>query len=137
LSLEVVVLGGDPPGLLPGCPRLTGRPHLPPLWALGYQQSHRTLANREEVLSEAKTFREKRLPCDVMIYLGTGFCPSGWNKGHGSFTFNPATFPDPKGMLDELHALHFRVVPHVVFRSKTLRGTVHDRPVPDLPAEED
>lgn len=21
-----------------------------------------------------------------MIYLGTGFCPSGWNTGHGSFS---------------------------------------------------
>ncbi len=76
--------------------RLTGHPEMPPLWSLGYQQSHRTLASREEVLSIARTFREKKLPCDALIYLGTGFCPSGWNTGHGSFTFNPAVFPDPK-----------------------------------------
>ncbi|HET7840942.1 MAG TPA: TIM-barrel domain-containing protein, partial [Terriglobia bacterium] len=53
--------------------RLTGFPQLPPIWSLGYQQSHRTLASREEILSEAKTFRDKKLPCDLMIYLGTGF----------------------------------------------------------------
>ena len=80
---------------------------MPPLWSLGYQQSHRTLASREEVLSIARTFREKKLPCDALIYLGTGFCPSGWNTGHGSFTFNPSVFPDPKAMLDELHAHAF------------------------------
>ena len=97
---------------------------MPPLWALGYQQSHRTLASREEVLSIARTFREKKLPCDALIYLGTGFCPSGWNTGHGSFTFNPSVFPDPKAMLDELHAMHFHVVPHVVIRSKSLSGNV-------------
>ena len=73
--------------------RMTGHPEMPPLWALGYQQSHRTLASREEVLSIARTFREKKLPCDALIYLGTGFCPSGWNTGHGSFTFNPSVVP--------------------------------------------
>src|SRR6266700_2240128 len=33
--------------------RLTGLPELPPLWSFGYQQSHRTLTGREEVLAEA------------------------------------------------------------------------------------
>ena len=80
----------------------------------------------------ARTFREKKLPCDTLIYLGTGFCPSGWNTGHGSFTFNPSVFPDPKAMLDELHALHFHVVPHVVIRARSVRGTRRAiRPSPD------
>ena len=69
---------------------------MPPLWSLGYQQSHRTLASRDEVLSIARTFREKKLPCDALIYLGTGFCPSGWNTGHGSFAFNPRFSPTPR-----------------------------------------
>ncbi len=105
---------------------LTGFPHLPPIWALGYQQSHRTLVSREEVLSEARTFREKKLPCDVLIYLGTGFCPSGWNTGHGSFAFNPRAFPDPKEMIRELHEEDFRVVLHVVNPPENLHGRVGD-----------
>jgi alpha-glucosidase (family GH31 glycosyl hydrolase) len=138
LPLDVfVVTAREPARVLAEYARLTGLPEMPPLWALGYQQSHRALANREEVLSVARTFREKRLPCDVLIYLGTGFCPSGWNTGHGSFTFNPSAFPDPKAMLDELHALHFRVVPHVVIRSRSIRGTVRDRPDPSSRTEED
>jgi alpha-glucosidase/alpha-D-xyloside xylohydrolase len=138
LPLDVfVVTAREPARVMAEYARLTGLPEMPPLWALGYQQSHRTLANREEVLSVARTFREKRLPCDVLIYLGTGFCPSGWNTGHGSFTFNPTAFPDPKAMLDELHALHFHVVPHVVIRSRSVRGTVRDRPDPSARTEED
>jgi alpha-glucosidase/alpha-D-xyloside xylohydrolase len=39
-------------------------------------------------------------------------------------------------MLDELHAMHYHVVPHVVIRSKTLRGTVRDRPEPERQNEE-
>ena len=119
-----IVAAREPSQIMADWARLTGLPEMPPLWALGYQQSHRTLASREEVLSIARTFREKKLPCDVLIYLGTGFCPSGWNTGHGSFTFNPSVFPDPKAMLDELHAMHFHVVPHVVIRSKSLHGRV-------------
>lgn len=109
-----VILGETPAELLRGYAELTGYPHLPPLWSLGYMQSHRTLASRDEVLGIAKTFREKRLPCDALIYLGTGFCPSGWNTGHGSFTFNADVFPDPAEMLRQLHEEHFKVVLHVV-----------------------
>jgi alpha-glucosidase/alpha-D-xyloside xylohydrolase len=137
LPLDVfVVTAREPSAVMAEYARLTGLPEMPPLWALGYQQSHRTLASREEVLSVARTFREKKLPCDVLIYLGTGFCPSGWNTGHGSWTFNPKAFPDPKAMLDELHAEHFHVVPHVVIRSRTVRGAVGDRPEPGRSAEE-
>src|SRR5205085_754492 len=105
---------------------LTGHPEMPPLWSFGYQQSHRTLASREEILEEAKTFRDKKLPCDTLMYLGTGFCPSGWNRGHGSFEFNPKAFPDSTAMLRELHEEHFRVAVHIVITARTLRGTVRD-----------
>ena len=109
-----LILGDSPAEVLNGYAELTGFPHLPPLWSLGYLQSHRTLANREEVLEIANTFRGKKLPCDGLIYLGTGFCSSGWNTGHGSFTFNAKAFPDPQKMLDELHRAHFKVMLHVV-----------------------
>jgi alpha-glucosidase/alpha-D-xyloside xylohydrolase len=105
---------------------LTGHAELPPLWSLGYQQSHRTLASREEVLAEAKTFREKKLPCDALIYLGTGFCPSGWNTENGSFSWNHRVFPDPQQMIAELHKDNFRVVLHDVILTDRLRGSVQD-----------
>lgn len=120
-----LVLGETPGEVLRGYAELTGFPHLPPLWAFGYQQSHRTLASAQEVMGEAQTFREKKLPCDTLIYLGTGFCPSGWNTGHGSFTFNADVFPDPKAMIAKLHEEHFKVVVHVV-PPGDFHGTIHD-----------
>jgi alpha-glucosidase/alpha-D-xyloside xylohydrolase len=75
-------------------------------------------------MAEAKTFREKKLPCDVLIYLGTGFCPSGWNTGHGSFTFNHRVFSDPGEMIKRLHQENFHVVLHVVNPPERLYGTV-------------
>jgi alpha-glucosidase (family GH31 glycosyl hydrolase) len=121
------VASKDPALIMAEYARLTGRPELPPLWSLGYQQSHRTLAGREEVLLEAKTFREKKLPCDALIYLGTGFCPAGWNTENGSFTWNDKVFPDPPKMIQELHEDHFKVVLHSVIMTDTLEGTVDDK----------
>jgi alpha-glucosidase (family GH31 glycosyl hydrolase) len=89
---------------------ITGRPPLPPIWALGYQQSHRTLAPGE-ALEVAREFRRRRLPCDVLIYLGTGYCPSGWNRGNGSFEFNEEKFP--QDTIVTLQNLNFRVALHV------------------------
>jgi alpha-glucosidase/alpha-D-xyloside xylohydrolase len=107
-------LGSSPADVLHEYAHLTGFPHMPPRWALGYMQSHRTLASRDEVLGVIQTFREKKLPCDAVIYLGTGFCPSGWNTGHDSFTFNEQVFRDPPAMLGQIHDQHFNVVLHVV-----------------------
>lgn len=120
-----LLLGDGPADVLREYANLTGHPHLPPLWSFGYQQSHRTLASREEILSIAKTFREKKLPCDALIYLGTGFCPSGWNSGHGSFTFNDHVFPDPSAILKEMHDQHLKVIVHIV-PPGDFHGTVAD-----------
>ncbi|HTS12668.1 MAG TPA: TIM-barrel domain-containing protein [Candidatus Limnocylindrales bacterium] len=122
-----VVASSDPATIMSEYARLTGHAEMPPLWSFGFQQSHRTLGSPEEILAEAKTFREKRLPCDAMIYLGTGFCPNGWNTENGSFVWNSRAFPDPQEMIDQLHRDHFRVVSHVVILTDRLRGTVRDR----------
>ena len=127
LPLDIfLTVARDPAIIMAEYARLTGHAEMPPLWSLGYQQSHRTLAGREEVLDEAKTFREKKLPCDALIYLGTGFCPSGWNTANGSFVWNSRVFPDPKKMIEELHEEHFRIALHAVILSDRLSGTVHD-----------
>jgi alpha-glucosidase (family GH31 glycosyl hydrolase) len=130
-----VVAAREPEAIMREYAALTGHPEMPPLWSFGYQQSHRTLAGRHELLEEARTFRAKRLPCDTMIYLGTGFCPSGWNTDNGEFAFNPKVFPDPEAMIRQLHEEHFKVVLHVVLEGKTLSGTI-DEPctAPPLPS---
>ncbi len=95
--------------------RLTGAPVMPPKWALGFMQSHRTLSTEADILQEAKTFREKNLPCDTFIFLGTGFCPAGWNFGHDSFQLNTNVFSrDAASVIGDLHADHLHVILHIV-----------------------
>jgi alpha-glucosidase/alpha-D-xyloside xylohydrolase len=127
LPVDVFIIAtGEPSEVLGEYAKITGLPEMPPLWSFGYQQSHRTLDSPAEILAEARLFREKKLPCDAMIYLGTGFCPNGWNTDNGEFTWNPRTFPDPRKALDQLHRDHFKVVLHVVLEGQHLTGTVNN-----------
>jgi alpha-glucosidase/alpha-D-xyloside xylohydrolase len=128
-----VVSKPQPAEMMTELAKLTGFPSMPPLWALGYEQSHRTIENREFVFDVANKFREKQLPADVLIYLGTGWAPSGWNKGHRSFEFNPKAFPDPEKDMKDLHDLHFKVILHEMGPPRGLYGRVSDKPNGDDP----
>jgi alpha-glucosidase (family GH31 glycosyl hydrolase) len=121
-----VVASNDPAVLLREYAAITGHAELPARWTFGYMQSHRTLGGPEEVLGVARTFREKRLPCDALIYLGTEFTPSGWNTRNGEFMWNARNFPHPKAQIDALHAMHYKVVLHTVIEGRHFTGTIDD-----------
>ncbi|HEV8499737.1 MAG TPA: TIM-barrel domain-containing protein, partial [Gemmatimonadaceae bacterium] len=130
-----VVSSREPAVIMREYARITGLPEMPARWAFGYQQSHRTLAGPDEIASVARTLREKKLPCDTLIYLGTEFAPSGWNTRNGEFTWHPTNFPEPKKQLAALHGEHFKVVVHVVIEGRRLTGTVDDTcTAPPLPS---
>jgi alpha-glucosidase (family GH31 glycosyl hydrolase) len=132
------VTSKDPATIMAEYAHITGHAEMPPLWSFGYQQSHRTLGTPEEILAEAKTFREKKLPCDAMIYLGTGFCPNGWNTDNTQFTWNSRAFPEPKAMLDQLHRDQFKVVLHVAYPTgiREMAGSVKEKCDPERRAEQ-
>lgn len=119
----------DPAKALKDFSVITGPAAMPPLWALGYMQSHRTLQDDAQMLGIVKTFRQKNIPIDAVIYLGTGFAPRGWNTRQPSFDFNPDVFKrDPKAVIDDMHAQKVKVVVHMVpwdrDRLPTLHGTI-------------
>jgi len=119
----------DPSLFMADLSLLTGGAVMPPKWALGYMQSHRTLKDETQMLGIVDSFRSKKIPVDAVIYLGTGFTPRGWNTTQPSFTFNPEVFHrDPALVLADLHAQHVRVVLHMVpwDRDKlpSLHGTI-------------
>ena len=124
----------DPTALMRDVSYISGAAVMPPKWALGYMQSHRELRDDERD-SEAlltwvvDTFREKRMPVDAVIYLGTGFTPTGWNTPQPSFDFNPRVFQrEPPEVLADLHARNVKIITHIVpwrrDRLSTLHGTV-------------
>ncbi|MBK6765052.1 MAG: DUF4968 domain-containing protein [bacterium] len=84
---------------------LTGKLNLPPLWALGYQQSRWSYFPDTEVRRLAQTFREKDIPCDV-IYLDIHYM-----DGYRVFTWDSTRFPEPQTLLSDLNKDGFKIVP--------------------------
>lgn len=124
---------GNPSNLVKDISAITGKAVMPPKWALGYMQSHRTLEDDEQMLDIAQTFREKQIPVDALIYLGTGFTPRGWNKEQPSFEFNPEVFNrEPREVISDIHDLNMKFVVHMIpwDRDKLpkLRGNIPPKP---------
>ncbi len=69
-----VVDAAEPANAMSEFIRLSGAPVMPPKWALGYMQSHRTLSTEADLLAEArKSSARRNCRAMPMIYLGTGF----------------------------------------------------------------
>lgn len=110
---------------------ITGPAVMPPKWALGYMQSHRTLKDDAQMLGIIDTFRSKRIPLDAVIYLGTGFAPVGWNTRQPSFDFNPDVFTrNPATVLADMHARNVKVVVHMVPWDRDKLPTINDANIP-------
>lgn len=96
--------GPDPKKVLMSYADLTGKAPLPPLWALGYQQSRYSYYPEARVLEVAKTFRDKNIPCDV-IYLDIDY------QDHlRPFTINRDYFPTFEQMIRDLRHEGFSVI---------------------------
>jgi alpha-glucosidase len=83
---------------------LTGRMPLPPMWALGNQQSRWSYypeAMAEEVVRQ---YRERDLPLDV-LHLDIDYM-----QGYRVFTWNTDRFPNPKRLTDKLKQQGVKVV---------------------------
>ena len=83
----------SPANILRDYTQLTGRGSLPPLWALGYQQSRYSYASDARVRQIARTFRSKRIPADA-IYLDIDYM-----DGYRIFSWSKTGFPQPEKLL--------------------------------------
>lgn len=83
---------------------LTGKPELPPLWALGYQQSKWSYPTEEIFKGIGAKFRELSIPCDA-LYLDIDYMDE-----FRCFTWNEESFPHPKQMVDDLGKDGFKVI---------------------------
>ncbi len=83
---------------------LTGRMEMPPLWSIGYQQCRYSYYPDKEVLNLARTFRDKDIPADTIVF------DIHYMDDYKIFTWNRRDFSDPKALLQELRDMGFHVV---------------------------
>jgi len=83
---------------------LTGPTPLPPLWALGFQQSRYSYMTQARVLEVANRLRADKIPSDA-VYLDVDY-----QQKKRPFTVDTASFPDMPGLVKSLHDEQFHVV---------------------------
>ena len=99
-----VLYGPSPKQVVEDYAWLTGKPSLPPLWALGFQQSRYSYTPESRVMEVAQRFRTDHIPADA-IYLDIGF-----QEKNRPFTVDRKLFPDFSGMVAHLREENFHVV---------------------------
>jgi alpha-glucosidase len=97
-------LDRSPKKVLEDYSRLTGRTPLPPIWALGNQQSRWSYFPEKRVREIAEGFRKNKIPADV-IYLDIDYM-----DGYRVFTWDKKRFPDPPKLIGDLKAEGFKTV---------------------------
>jgi alpha-D-xyloside xylohydrolase len=85
---------------------LTGRAPMPPFWSLGLILSKAYYRTADEILEVAREVRARGMPCDTITFDGRA-----WQDTDTRFAFewDPARYPDPKPVLEQLKALDFRI----------------------------
>jgi alpha-glucosidase len=83
---------------------LTGKPPLPPMWTLGFQQSRYSYTPESRVLEVAQRFRTDHIPADA-IYLDIGF-----QEKNRPFTIDEKLFPNFSEMVAHLKKENFHIV---------------------------
>ncbi len=90
--------------ILKGYIQLTGKPIMPPSWALGFSQSRGMLTNEALTREIASEFRERKIPCDI-IYQDIG-----WTQHLQDFEWKEENYNDPVQMLADLDEKGFKVI---------------------------
>ena len=92
--------------VISGYRTLTGKAQVMPRWAMGYWQSRERYKTQQEIVSTMQAFRQRHFPIDNIVQDWSYWPENAW----GSHDFDVARFPDPKQMVDDIHALHGRVM---------------------------
>lgn len=94
-----VIAGETSDEIYKGYRQLTGIAHLLPKAAYGYIQSKAIYPTQEQALAVAQGYRDRKLPLDVMVVDFLNM------TRQGELDLDPARWPDPARMNDQLHAM--------------------------------
>jgi alpha-glucosidase len=91
--------------------QLTGKPPVPPRWAMGYMQSRWGWQNKAYIDDTLQQFLNRKLPVDVFIFDFEWYTAqpdyrvsAAGSANYSDFSFNPELFPDPAKQIADLHA---------------------------------
>lgn len=105
-ALDYTVFAGSGDEVIASYRQLTGPAPLMPLWAIGYIHCRERYNTQAELLENAREFRERGLPIDLIVQDWQYWGKYGWN----AMQFDDDRYPDPAAMVQELHDMDMRLM---------------------------
>lgn len=106
-ELDVYFMGGGShQAVLENYYRLTGRPPMLPKYIFGYIQSKERYTCARELIQVLSEYRRWEIPLDVIVQDWMTWEDGQW----GQKSFDPARYPDPAAMTEEIHRQHGRLM---------------------------
>ena len=101
------IYGDNADQIIQGYRKITGKAAMMPKWAMGLWQCRERYKTQDELLSVVKEFRKRQIPLDNIVQDWFYWEEDKW----GDHDFDPNRFPDPGGMVKELHdVLHAHIM---------------------------
>ncbi len=93
------IYGENADEIIKGYRQITGKAPMMPKWAMGFWQCRERYQTQEQLLSVVKEFRKRMIPLDNIVQDWFYWPEDKW----GDHDFDPKRYPDPNGMVKELH----------------------------------
>ena len=93
------VYGANMDKIISGYHEITGKAPMMPKWAMGMWQCRERYKTQDELLSVVKEFRKRQIPLDNIVQDWFYWEEDQW----GSHRFDHSRYPDPQGMINQLH----------------------------------
>jgi len=103
-ALDYTVFAGGADEVISTYRTLTGPVPQMPEWMFGYIHCRERYHSQDEILANAKEFKDRGLPLDVIVQDWQWWGNTGWN----SMEFDKEHYPDPAALTKELHAMDTR-----------------------------
>ncbi|MBL4828075.1 MAG: DUF5110 domain-containing protein [Spongiibacteraceae bacterium] len=106
-AIDYYFVGGESmDDVIAGYRQLTGQAVLLPRRAYGFRQSRQRYKTQDELLDIVKQYRERKIPFDNIVLDWFYWNEDDW----GSHQFDAKRFPDPKAMVDQVHAMNAQIM---------------------------
>ncbi len=93
------IAGDNIDQVISGYRTVTGKAPMMPQWAMGFWQCRERYQTQQQLLDVVKEFRKRQIPLDNIVQDWFYWPENKW----GDHDFDASRYPDPAGMVKELH----------------------------------
>lgn len=101
-EVDYTVFAGNADQVIGSYRHLTGEAPMFPEWAFGFIQCRERYHSSDEIVDTIQRFRKDQLPLDLIVQDWQYWGKYGWN----AMRFDETHYPDPAGLVKNVHDLH-------------------------------